>query len=195
MSVVCIQCWRAIVLRFALTAVIIAAPSVAEETNGARNNTGYSYHRDVVSDVPWSIQVLRIDRTNQNLQLHTMLANGNSIGLNSIPDQIGMLPPDLGKPIAAINGDYYVAKAPYKGDPKGVQISRGELISAPFDWTCLWIDNAGIPTGVIAKSNAAQAKKYFERWGTGAMMYRLSRVEGFTLDGAIVLPAVSAPYV
>ncbi|MGZ8919834.1 MAG: phosphodiester glycosidase family protein [Limisphaerales bacterium] len=151
MSVVYLAKWRAIVLRVALL-VFLAAPTVAEETNEARSGAGYSYHRDVVPDVPWSIQVLKIDRTNQNLQLHTMLANGTSIGLNSIPDQIGMLPPDLGKPIAAINGDYYVAKAPYTGDPKGVQISRGELISAPFDWTCLWIDNAGIPTMGIVRS-------------------------------------------
>ena len=137
-----------------LTILLLATAGVAKgaETSEGKPGAGFSYHHDVVPDVPWSIQVLKIDRTHPNLQLHTMLANGDSIGLNSLPDQISKLPPELGKPIAAVNGDYYIAKAPYKGDPKGVQISRGELISAPFDWTCLWIDRAGIPTMGIVRS-------------------------------------------
>ena len=134
------------------TLLLVATIGLKAETNEAKTGPGFSYYHDLVPDVPWSIQVLKIDRTNPNLQLHTMMANGDSIGLNSLPDQISKLPPDLGKPIAAVNGDYYIAKAPYKGDPKGVQISRGELISAPFDWTCLWVDQAGIPTMGIVRS-------------------------------------------
>ena len=122
------------------------------ETNGSKSSVGYTYYRDEVPDVPWSIQVLKIDRSNPNLQLHTTIANGDSIGLTPLPHQISLLPPQLGKPIAAINGDYYQAKAPYKGDPKGVHISRGELMSAPFNWTCLWVDSAGIPTMGIVTS-------------------------------------------
>jgi len=139
--------WRSGALLIALAAAV-AAPRAETNKNGA----GYTYIHDNVPEVPWSIQVLKIDRSNTNLQFHTTLANGHAIGLNSLPDQLSLLPADLGKPIAAINGDYYYAKAPYKGDPKGVQISRGELISAPFDWTCVWFDNAGIPTMGIVKS-------------------------------------------
>lgn len=124
----------------------------AAEIDSGKSSSGYSYYHDEVTDVPWSIQVLKIDRSNTNLQLHTMLANGDSIGLNTLPHQISQLPADLGKPIAAINGDYYYAKAPYKGDPKGLLISRGELISAPFDWTCVWFDSNGIPTMGIVTS-------------------------------------------
>ena len=102
--------------------------------------------------MPWSIQILKIDRANTNLELHTTVANGDSIGLTSLPHQLSLLPAELGIPLAAINGDYYQAKAPYKGDPKGIQISRGELISAPFDWTCVWFDTTGIPTMGIIKS-------------------------------------------
>jgi hypothetical protein len=141
------KAWRIGALVMALAAFVASAQA---ETN--KSGAGYTYFHDSVPEVPWSIQVLKIDRSNTNLQLHTTLANGNAIGLNSLPDQIGTLPPDLGKPIAAINGDYYYAKAPYKGDPKGLQISRGELISAPFDWTCVWFDSAGIPTMGIVKS-------------------------------------------
>ena len=120
------------------------------ETN--RSSAGFTYQRDEVPDVPWSIQILKIDRNNPDLELHTTVAKGDSIGLTTLPHQLSLLPADLGKPVAAINGDYYQAKAPYKGDPKGIQISRGELISAPFDWTCVWFDPAGIPTMGIIKS-------------------------------------------
>ena len=129
--------------------VWISIPSRAE-TN--RNSAGFTYQRVEVPDVPWSIQILKIDRNNPNLELHTTVANGNSIGLTTLPHQLSLLPAELGKPLAAINGDYYQAKAPYKGDPKGIQISRGELISAPFDWTCVWFDPNGIPTMGIVKS-------------------------------------------
>lgn len=131
--------------------ILFSASGFSAEGNG-KGNSGYSYYRDEVPDVPWSIQVLKIDRTNPNLELHTTVANGTSIGLTTLPHQISLLPADLGKPIAAVNGDYYQAKAPYKGDPKGVQISRGELISAPFEWTCVWIDGKGIPTMGIVTS-------------------------------------------
>ncbi|HEX7862997.1 MAG TPA: phosphodiester glycosidase family protein [Verrucomicrobiae bacterium] len=134
-------------LTIALLALSIAAPRSAEN-----NGKDFIYQHDEVPDVPWSIQVLKIDRTNPNFEMHSMLANGSRIGLNSLQDQIALLPRDLGKPVAAINGDYYAAKAPYKGDPKGVQISRGELISAPFDWTCVWFDTNGVPTMGIVKS-------------------------------------------
>ena len=145
-----VQHWRNLLLALALGASQVLAPA-AEAPNG-KGGAGYSYFHDEVPDVPWSIQVLKIERSNTNLQLHTMLANGKAIGLSTLPHQISQLPAELGKPIAAINGDYYQAKAPYKGDPKGVQISRGELISAPFDWTCLWVDSAGIPTMGIVTS-------------------------------------------
>jgi hypothetical protein len=131
---------------------LLAWTGVAPAAESDRSSTGFTYQRDEVPDVPWSIQILKIERNNPNLELHTTVANGDSIGLTSLPHQLSLLPPELGKPVAAINGDYYQAKAPYKGDPKGIQISRGELISAPFDWTCVWFDAAGIPTMGIIKS-------------------------------------------
>ena len=106
-------------LTIALLALSIAAPRSAENSG-----KGFIYQHDEVPNVPWSIQILKIERTNSNFEMHSMLANGTRIGLNSLQDQIALLPRDLGKPIAAINGDYYAAKAPYKGDPKGVHISH-----------------------------------------------------------------------
>src|SRR5690606_2212055 len=83
------------------------------------------------------------DRAHRDLQLHTVLANGGTFGLNSIPDQVQLLPEKLGRPIAAINGDFYNNHSQYKGDPKGLQIMRGEVVSAPNDWTCIWVAGDG----------------------------------------------------
>jgi hypothetical protein len=122
--------------------------------HGEDAKSGYQYHRDEVTDVPWSIQVLKIDRSSlsSNLQLHTMFGNGKSIGLVPLPQQIQSFGQVAGRPIAAVNGDYYQNKAPYKGDPKGIQITRGELISAPCDWTCFWVDSSGQPNMGVVKS-------------------------------------------
>jgi hypothetical protein len=111
----------------------------------AKSASGYKYYREEIPEEPWSIQILKIERGNKLLQFHTTLGNGNSIALVTLPDQLRTLPEDLGKPIAAINGDYYQNRDPYKGDPKGVQIVNGELVSAPCGWTCLWIDEHGEP--------------------------------------------------
>jgi hypothetical protein len=55
------------------------------------------------------------------------------------------LDPNLGEPVAAVNGDFFVIRpGPYQGDPLGLQIIRGELVSSPKN-TCFWIDAEGRP--------------------------------------------------
>ncbi len=147
-------------LACALLWVVVQGASAAEETAA---KTGYQYQRDEVTDVPWVIQVLKVDRASLSgpLTFHTVFGNGKAIGLVPLPDQIKAFPERWGKPIAAVNGDYYQNKAPYKGDPKGIQISRGELISAPCDWTCFWLDTSGQPNMGVVKS------KFSVTWPNG----------------------------
>jgi hypothetical protein len=109
----------------------------------SRSGTGYAYRHETVVEMPWSIHILKIDRSNHDLQLQTVMGNGNSIGVNSLHEQVRLMPPDAGKPIAAINGDFYNNTLPYRGDPKGLQIMRGEVVSAPNEWTCLWANENG----------------------------------------------------
>jgi hypothetical protein len=108
-----------------------------------RNAAGYTYKHETVIEVPWSIHILKIDRSSTDLQLQTILADGNSFGLSSLHEQARLVPAEAGRPIAAINGDFYDKVRPYQGDPKGLQIMRGELISAPNDWSCIWINEGG----------------------------------------------------
>lgn len=106
---------------------------------------GFSYHHDDIQEGPWSVHVVKIDRTNPNVQLQTLLPPGGRFGLVKLSEQVKALKPEFGLPLAAINGDYYEDHSPYTGDPQGLQIMRGELISGPCDWTCFWIDAAGKP--------------------------------------------------
>ena len=131
-------------------------------TNGApRLSRGFTYRRDDIPEGPWSIHIVKVDRSSRNLELHTALGKRTGIGLAPLSEQVKALPPELGRPVAAINGDYYRDEGAYAGDPKGLQIMRGELVSGPCDWTCFWIDAAGNPqmTNVVSRFEAA--------WPTG----------------------------
>jgi hypothetical protein len=94
-----------------------------------------------------------VDRSNPNLELHTALGKTATFGLTPLSEQVKALPTELGRPVAAINGDYYRDEGAYVGDPKGLQIMRGELVSGPCGWTCFWIDPGGMPrmTNVVSR--------------------------------------------
>ena len=64
--------------------------------------------------------------------------------MSTLSEQIKSLPPELGEPVAAVNGDFYF-DSKYPGDPRDLQIRRGEIISAPAGHACFWIDPSGNP--------------------------------------------------
>jgi exopolysaccharide biosynthesis protein len=124
---------------------------------------GVSYRHDRIESEPWSIHVLRIERSRKDLEIHTTLAQGTVLGLSQLTRQVAKLPADLGRPVAAINGDFYVTdRGLYIGDPRGLQILDGELVSAPTDQASFWLDPAGNPqmTNVLSRLNVT--------WPTGA---------------------------
>lgn len=72
--------------------------------------------------------------------------------LSSVSDQVKALPVEMGKPIAAINGGpFFNLTNPPGGDPMGLQITRGELVSGPSA-ICFWIDALGHPRLGIIRS-------------------------------------------
>ena len=56
----------------------LEADATASITN--KIERGFSYRHDAVASVPWSIHIVQIDRDATNLELHTSLANGQTIG-------------------------------------------------------------------------------------------------------------------
>ncbi|MFO1500803.1 MAG: phosphodiester glycosidase family protein [Verrucomicrobiota bacterium] len=106
---------------------------------------GLSYTNQRVARVPWSIHVLKIDRAQTNLMFYSAHAKNRVLGVGLIADQARAVPREIGHAVAGVNGDFYVRDdRSYAGDPRGLQIINGELISAP-DTACVWFDATGTP--------------------------------------------------
>lgn len=137
---------------FVLALAFFANGARAESSVPAKHDRGFSYQHVPVPDVPWSIHILKVERNRRDLEFHTTLARSNAIGMAVVSAQVKTLPPDLGEPIAAVNGDFFSTSEPYPGDPRDLQIREGELVSAPAGHTCFWIDPYGAPhmTNVIS---------------------------------------------
>jgi large repetitive protein len=146
--------WRARVLLAFLAVLSTALVEASQPAQGSgKPARGVTYHHDEIPDGPWSIHIVKVERGNPDFEVHSALARGNRFGLATLSEQIRALPPDIGKPVAGLNGDFFRRQEPYLGDPKGLQILRGELVSGPCDWTCLWIDPDGNPqmTNVLSR--------------------------------------------
>jgi hypothetical protein len=104
---------------------------------------GLEYRHDRISRGPWSIHVLRIDRSRPDLELQSAHANGTVLGLGTVSEQLETLDPKQGRPVAAVSGDFYQRDRAFAGDPRGLQILRGDLLSAPVGGAGLWVDAAG----------------------------------------------------
>lgn len=114
---------------------------------------GFTYENKRVEAVPWSIHIGKLDRSNKDYELHSTLATGIIFDLNTMSEQMKALPPEWGRPIAAVNGDFFrIERGPYQGDPKGLQIMNGELLSGPCEWSCFFLDAEGKPhmTNVVS---------------------------------------------
>jgi hypothetical protein len=93
---------------------------------------GITYFNDIVPDVPWSIQVIKVERAPSDLQLIPTLGRASVQGLSTLSQQLKRLPSDLGTPVVAVNGDFYQTEGGVgAGDPRGLEIILGELISGP----------------------------------------------------------------
>jgi Phosphodiester glycosidase len=113
---------------------------------------GLTYTNYRMAEVPWSIHVIRVERTNLQFEVHSAHSGGTGLGLSTLGDQVQSVNSRLGTPVAAVNGDFYQRDGPYAGDPRGLQIVDGELVSAPGGGAVFWIDALGQPhaTNVVS---------------------------------------------
>ena len=142
------SCWpRITVVGWGLVVALVAGSLNGADSPhpAARTAPGFFYNHETIPAGPWSVHIVKVDRANHDFEIQTTLARGTSFGLSTLSDQIRLLPREAGRAVAGINGDYYRREDPYLGDPQGLQILRGELISGPCDWTCFWIDPQGTP--------------------------------------------------
>lgn len=116
------------------------------------STAGIAYTNHRVASVPWSIHVVRVDRSRSDLSIHSVHATGGALGLSPLSEQIKTLKPEQGTPLAGLNGDFYQRGRTYAGDPRGLQIIDGELISAPIGTASFWVDRAGEPHAAEVES-------------------------------------------
>ncbi len=106
---------------------------------------GIEYIHQRIGSQPWSVHAVKIDRSVDSFYFLSTLAQGQIKGLAPLTRQIESIPQSCGKPLAAINADFFrIQPGPYQGDPTGLQIVQGELVSDPGD-TSLWFDPNGRP--------------------------------------------------
>lgn len=124
-------------------AVLATTPSVA--AGAQRTEPGITYTNVRIVSVPWSVHVLKIDRAQKDLTFFSAHARDKVLGVSMIAEQARAVPREIGRAVAGVNGDFYLRDNPtYAGDPRGLQIMNGDLISAP-DTVCVWFDAVGNP--------------------------------------------------
>jgi hypothetical protein len=105
---------------------------------------GIALTNHIVPEKPWSIFVVRVLRSGE-FEMHSTHASGSALGLSKLSDQLRTVSGGAGKAVAAVNGDFYQRDRAFAGDPRGLQIIDGELISGPTGTSSFWMDAAGAP--------------------------------------------------
>jgi len=121
------------------------AQAASPEIRGSKPVDGVSYWNERVANVPWSIHIMKIDRSRRDFAFVAGLARDKVLGVSMIADQARAVPAQIGKAIGGVNGDFYLRDNPtYAGDPRGLQIFNGDLVSGPST-VCVWFDAEGNP--------------------------------------------------
>lgn len=111
----------------------------------AKVDPGLEYIHRRLGDEPWSIHILKIKQSESEFEFVSTLACNSVFGLASLREQIGGIGHERGIPVAAVNGDFFrIRTGPYQGDPLGLQIVNGQLVSSPHG-ASFWIDAQGRP--------------------------------------------------
>ena len=185
-----VTCGRSMAICHALVLGLLVWPAALPGSDvkpSPRTDRGFSYVHDEVRDVPESIHILKVERARTDLEFHSTMGGGATMGMGLVSDQAKNLPARLGRPVAAINGDFYRNGGHSQGDPEGLQITDGELVSAPFATrVCLWFDSAGNPHRTNVTSN------FKVKWPDGtSTAFGLNEDRGS--DTAVLYTAAAGP--
>jgi len=95
---------------------------------------------------PWAIHVLELERGNPYVQPEAVLGGGRVIGLETVRAGADRLSTWEHYAVAGVNGDFFRIEAgPYQGDPIGLMVAHGELLSSPYPRSALVLTAEGSP--------------------------------------------------
>lgn len=117
-----------------------------------RLSDSFRYFQESRAEGPWMVRGVRLRRGRPDLSIRVVLGGGDRLGISTLSEQVGSVPRSTGRPLAASNGDYFVRDGLFTGDPEGLCISEGRLVSLPTEKSCFWIAPDGTPqsTNVIS---------------------------------------------
>src|SRR4051812_34157334 len=123
-----------------------ASPQLfASDATESKSEPGITYSHDKIANGPVSIHILKVDRSRKDLTFYTPHARNRILGVSLLAEQARSIPQEIGRAIAGINGDFYIRDNPtFAGDPRGLQIVNGELLSAPST-VCVYFDDQNNP--------------------------------------------------
>jgi len=94
---------------------------------------------------PWVINVLEVERGEPLVRLVTALAGSRVVGLAALSQMAAQVAAPECSPVALVNGDFFSMDSSdrYQGDPLGLYLEGGELISAPGERASLVVGAGG----------------------------------------------------
>lgn len=104
---------------------------------------GVGYTNERIATGPWSIHVVRASRESGQFGFVSVHARQSALGLATLSQQVKSVPAKIGIPVGAVNGDFYQRDRAYAGDPRGLQVVDGEMLSAPIGGVAFCIDAQG----------------------------------------------------
>ena len=144
---------RLVYFLFLVSLFLLCSPAdAASEPAFAKVDKGLEYTHRRLGDQPWSIHILKIKQSESEFRFVSTLARDKIFGLAPLKEQLTQIDPELGVPLAAVNGDFFrIRTGPYQGDPLGLQIVNGLLVSSPSG-ASFWINPDGRPKMGLVKS-------------------------------------------
>src|ERR1039457_1681647 len=91
--------------RFFTVLITALGAACAAENAPARPETspGIFYTNAVVAEVPWSVQIVKIERGHGRYEIQSRHAGGGALGLATLSEQVAAASTDTSEPVAAID--------------------------------------------------------------------------------------------
>lgn len=130
-----------------VAALCFALPTTSEARVTEPDSTsviipGISYAQ-YLEKMPWAVQVITIERSAWN-NLGVTLGGPTVLGIEPLDRTIKRLIATAPPIEAAVNGDFYqLADGPFQGDPIGLCVTNGELVSSPINRSAFIIREDG----------------------------------------------------
>lgn len=120
----------------------VAEAQVKEE----RIAPGVLYREFYRPEGPWAIQVLEVRRDAADMEFEAVLGGEYVLGIEPLDKIAERVSKPQHYPAAGINGDFYLLRNdPFQGDPTGLCVINGELISSPVNRSVFVILKDGKP--------------------------------------------------